>query len=656
MYSVSNISVYYPGKELLKSVSFIINPRDRIGLVGKNGSGKTTLLNIIAGIKQADQGTVVIPEGKTIGYLRQELGRYEQKSVIEEALEAFQEVNQIEKELNELTIRLEKMTDHHDQQYLKLLNILAEKHDRLNFLDKARQESHVEKILKGLGFSPADFNRKITEFSGGWQMRVEMAKILLLRPDLLLLDEPTNHLDIDSILWLEDFLKNYQGAMIIISHDKTFLNNVCERTIEVVNGSIYDYKLRYDDFLAFREQRLETQRNAQKNQQRYIEQQERFIERFRAKNTKAKQVRSKLKRLEKIERIELDETDNAQIKFRFPKAPHSGQLIFDCRQLVKKYGEKTVLNGIDFRIDRGDRIAFVGKNGEGKTTLVKILMKLEKYEGEIKFGHQIKTGYYAQIQEHTLDESLTVYETIEREASGEFSGIQKIRTLLGVFLFGDEDMDKKVKVLSGGEKSRLALARLLLKTSNVLILDEPTNHLDISSKEVLKSALKEFDGTLILVSHDRDFMEGLTNKTFEFSGGRIIEHPGPINKFLEHHHVETFRAFEINLKASLKKSPAPSDDNRNKNSPTSFQKRKESEKELKKLKNKISSTERQIEQLENQLKEIEDKMHHPDYFSKPDHALKLSEDYSNIKASIDQKMEEWEEIVTRFNELNDNLL
>lgn len=645
MYVVSNLSVYFPGKELLNCVSFIINYKDKIGLVGRNGSGKTTLLNIIAGKHKPDNGSVVIPEGKTVGFLKQELKKYSNTTVIEEAMSAFAEHLQTEEEIKHITFRIEQYKEHDDLQYIKLLSVLAGLHDRLNYLDNARKEGHVEKILKGLGFGQEDFSRKMNEFSGGWQMRVELAKILLTRPDLLLLDEPTNHLDIESIIWFEDFLKNYSGAVVLVSHDKTFLNNVCNRTIEIINGDIYDYKLKYEDFLIFREQRLETQRNAAKNQQRFIEQQERFIERFRAKNTKARQVRSKIKRLEKIERIEFDEVDLSNIRFRFSKSPHSGNLIFEGNHITKHYGDKLVLDDLNFRIERGDRIAFVGKNGEGKTTMVKILMKLIDFEGILKIGHQIKTGYYAQVQEHTLDENLTVYETIERISTGEWSGMQKIRTLLGVFLFGDDDMDKKVKVLSGGEKSRLALAKLILTPANVLILDEPTNHLDIPSKEVLKSALKEFDGTLILVSHDRDFLDGLTSKTFEFSGKKIREHPGGIRDFLSHHKVETFREFEKSQKV------IPDNNSRNftvSSSKENYLSRKENEKELKKLKNKLSALEKMIMELENREKELEKLMDIPENYTNPEKALTLSHEYDLIKKTLLEKLQEWEEIIDKL--------
>jgi len=642
MFSVSNISVYYPGQELLSAVSFNINAKDRLGLVGRNGSGKTTLLNIIAGLKKPDTGSVSIPTEKTLGYLKQEMDFELQHTVFERAMTAFSEINQLEADINRINALLIKFDDHNSNEYLRLINSLHDKHERLNYLEAANRDSHVEKILKGLGFKTSDFNRKIAELSGGWQMRVELTKILLLKPDLILLDEPTNHLDIESILWFEDYLRNYPGAVVLISHDKQFLDNICNRTIEIINGKIYDYKLNYSRFLELREERLETQKNAAKNQQRFIEQQERFIERFRAKNTKAKQVRSKLKKLEKIEKIEFDEVDTSSLSFRFSKAPQSGTIVFEGKNISKFYDSLCVFKDIDFEVERGESIAFVGKNGEGKTTFVKVLMKLLSHEGQLKQGYNTSIGYYAQIQENSFDDELTVLETISMQASGEWSNITRIRTLLGVFLFSEDDVDKKVKVLSGGEKSRLALAQLLLKPYNVLILDEPTNHLDIPSKEILKNALKEFSGTIILVSHDRDFLKGLTTKTYEFTNRKVKIYPGSIEDFLAVHQVDTFRDFELGLSQKAVKTQKTGLVNSEQK--INYSERKEAEKDQRKLKNAISKLESKIEQIDKLLKELEKKMQEADFYKDMAFAKSTIEGYEKLKNENNLLMEEWEKL------------
>lgn len=652
MFSVSNISVYYPGNELLNSISFNINPRDKIGLVGRNGSGKTTLLNIIAGEKRPDQGQISIPSDKRIGYLKQEINIDPLLTVFEKAMMAFSEINSLENEIQQITEQIERISDHSDPGYLLKINILHEKHERLNYLEAASRGAHVEKILKGLGFKTSDFTRKLGEFSGGWQMRVELTKILLLKPDLVLLDEPTNHLDIESILWFEDYLTNYPSAVILISHDKKFLDNVCSRTIEIINSRIYDYKVNYSGFLKLRDERLETQKNAAKNQQRYIEQQERFIERFRAKNTKAKQVRSKLKKLEKIERIEFDETDSSSIQFRFPAAPRSGNVIFEGKNLSKNYGNISVLKNLDFDILRGDRIAFVGKNGEGKTTLIKILMNLVDFDGSLKPGYNLNIGYYAQVQEQTLKEELTVYDTIANQATGDWTNTTRLRTLLGVFLFSDDDVEKKVKVLSGGEKSRLALATLLLKPYNVLILDEPTNHLDIPSKQVLKTALLDFNGTLILVSHDRDFLDGLTNRTFEFSGGNIVEYIGGIKEFLYAHKVESFREFEVSGKNNFSKTQK-NDKTEHSFTKEKFQQRKDTERELRKLKNAMQRCEQQIEKNDQLLKELELKMQEPDFYKNHLNVKTILSKHEQIKMNNHTLLEEWEKLNDEIIQIKD---
>jgi len=639
MFSISGISVYYPGRELLNNISFIINARDRIGLVGKNGAGKSTLMKLIASMQQADSGTVVIPGGREVGYLPQELVIDSGRSVYDECLSALKEVNELEEEIERLHAEIAHRTDYESEDYLHLFNLINEKHERFHHLDGNKKESRLEKILKGLGFRDNDLYRNMQEFSGGWQMRVELAKIILRNPDLIMLDEPTNHLDIESILWLEDFLINYPGAVVMVSHDRMFLDTICKRTIEIINGKIYDYPLSYSRFMEVREERLESQFAAARNQQRFIEQQERFINRFRAKNTKARQVQSKIRQLEKIEKVEFDEEDYRQIDFRFPPAPRSGTTVVEAKDLSKEYGSLKVLQNVNFHIERGERIAFVGRNGEGKTTLVKMIVGETDFSGMLKTGFNVEIGYYAQVQEQSLDINDTVLQAIESEAKGEWSSISKIRGLLGAFLFTEDDADKKVKVLSGGEKSRLALAKLLLKPANLLILDEPTNHLDIVSKEVLKNALIKYEGTLILVSHDRNFLQGLTQRTFEFRKGGIKEHLGGIDEFLRHHKVESFREFEKESKGNLRQITSHNDDNENKEN---YLKRKEKEKDIRKAENRIKKLEDQISEQEKKLMDLELIMQGTEFSSDHEYAKAISIQHHQCQLNISVLMEDWE--------------
>jgi ATP-binding cassette, subfamily F, member 3 len=637
MISVSGISMHFSGNDLFKNISFVINEKDRIGLVGKNGVGKSTLLNIIAGKLEPSGGSISLPDGQTIGYLPQEIKINSDKSIYEETLSVFEEIRQLEKDLANITKELETRTDYESDEYADLIQSLTEKHERYDLMGADKAEGKVEKILKGLGFKEEDLGRSVAEFSGGWQMRVELAKLLLKMPTLLLLDEPTNHLDIESILWLEEFFKNYPGALIMISHDKMFLDNVTNRTIEIVFGKIHDYKAPYSKFLILREERLSTQKAAFKNQQKFIEQQERFISRFKAKASKAKQAQSKQKLLDKVERIEFDEIDTQSIQFDFPVPPRSGELVLEANQLSKSYDTKEILKNLDFKILRGERVAFVGKNGEGKSTLIKIITNQEKCDGELKLGHNVEIGYYAQIQEKTLDENITVLQTIENIATDDWAKEHKMRGLLGAFLFGPEDVDKKVKVLSGGEKSRLALAKLLLKPVNLLILDEPTNHLDIDSKNVLKTALLNYTGTLILVSHDRDFLQGLTNRTFEFSNKKIKEHLGEISEFLDAHQIETFRQFESSGNKKEKEIVVKETENKN-----NQQNKKDQEKAIKQLKNKILRIEENIEGLEKNMAQFEAQLKNPDSYQKLLNDKTAYEKYEQIKTSLDNEVALWE--------------
>ncbi|MCK5765876.1 MAG: ABC-F family ATP-binding cassette domain-containing protein, partial [Bacteroidales bacterium] len=542
MYSVSDLAVHYSGDYLFRNVSFIINKKDRVGLVGHNGSGKTTLLRILAGSQSPESGEVVIPSTARIGFLPQEMELRSDKTIYDETSAAFDEILALKTNIDHLSREIAEREDYETQSYQKLIHRLSDANEKFQLLGGQSMDADVEKVLAGLGFKRSDFNRPVAEFSYGWQMRIEIAKILLRKPDLILLDEPTNHLDIESIQWLEDFLSNYFGAVILVSHDRAFLDNLCNRTIEISDERIFDYKSAYTEYVRLREERLEQQLATYNNQQKQIRQIERFIERFRYKNTKARQVQSKIKMLDRLDTVEIEGFDNAAIHFKFPPAPRSGKVVVECTGLGKSYGSNQVLKNLDLSIIKGDRVAFVGKNGEGKTTLSKVFIGLLEYEGELKFGHNVKLAYYAQDQAEMLDGNKTVFETIDDEATGDMRS--QVRNLLGGFLFSGEDIDKKVRVLSGGEKSRLSLARLLLEPSNFMILDEPTNHLDMRSKDILKSALLQYEGTLVIVSHDRDFLQGLSNKVFEFRNKGVKEYLGDIYDFLYFKKLSNLRELE----------------------------------------------------------------------------------------------------------------
>jgi ATP-binding cassette subfamily F protein 3 len=544
MFAANNITVSFSGSFLFEDISFNVNPRDRIGLVGRNGAGKTTLLRIIAGIHAPDSGSIIKPSDATIGYLPQEMRITSKQSVYAEALTAFKEAIDLETEISFITNQLAERTDYESRTYTNLIARLNEANDRFHLIGGHKREEDVARVLIGLGFSGDDFERPLTEFSVGWQMRVELAKILLKMPSILLLDEPTNHLDIESIQWLEDFLTDYPGSVMLVSHDRALLDNVTNRTIEISLGRAYDFKYSYTDYVEKREEDRVTQMAAFNNQQIQIAQITKFVERFRYKNTKAKQVQSKLKQLDKMDKIEVEDMDSSAIRFQFPPAPHSGKVVVEASNLSKSYGNNLVLKPIEFSIIKNDFVAFVGKNGMGKTTLSRIIIGDLDYTGTMKLGHMVKIGYYAQNQAEMLDPEKTVFETIDDVAVGDIR--PKIRNILGSFLFGGESIDKKVKVLSGGEKSRLALAKLLLTPVNLLVLDEPTNHLDMVSKDILKNALLQFDGTLILVSHDRDFLQGLTNKVIEFRNHTIRQHLGDVYDFLESRKLESLKELERN--------------------------------------------------------------------------------------------------------------
>ncbi len=607
MIGINGITVSFSGMDLFKDISFLINSRDRIGLVGKNGAGKSTLMKVIMKRQKLDSGSVTISSDESLGYLSQELSFQSEKTVLEEALSAFEEANTLKKEIEDINHQLETRTDYESEAYTDLIHDLTIKHERLDIIDHGNPESNAEKILLGLGFTREKLQMKMTQFSMGWQMRVELAKLLLIQPTLLLLDEPTNHLDIEAIIWLEEYLSTYQGAIMMISHDKMFLDNVTNRTIEIVMGKTFDYKVAYTNYLVLREERIEQQLRTLKNQQDYIKQQERFIERFKAKASKAKAAQSKQKQLDKVDRIEIDIVDNSSIQFSFPEAKRAGQVVLKAENVAKSYGTNHVFTDVNLEINRGEKVALVGQNGMGKSTFLKLFTEDERYEGTITLGHNVEMNYYAQVQENTLNTNITVLQTIEDIATNEWTNPSRMRGLLGTFLFKEDDMDKKVKVLSGGEKSRLALAKMLLVSRNLLVMDEPTNHLDIASKEMLKKALLEYNGTLVVVSHDRDFLNGLTDKTFEFINGKVQEYLGPINDFLNKHQSENFREFETSGK---KKSLKAEKETKIKGSSNkeSYQQKKETDNLRRKLNKEVQRHEKKIDSLESEIAELESKI------------------------------------------------
>lgn len=637
MITVNNLSVQFTGVNLFDNVSFVVGDRDRIGLVGKNGAGKSTLLKILANLQERETGTIIIPDDQSVGYLPQEMIPSSKVSVFDETMTAFVRVRQLEDNLKKITSEIERRTDYESSDYEKLLNKHFETSEYLNLIGANNAEGEAEKVLLGLGFERSDFERKLDEFSSGWQMRVELAKILLQKPNFILLDEPTNHLDIESIEWLENFLVNYFGAVVLVSHDRTFLDNITKRTIEITSGKIYDYKCPYSQYVIQLQERRETQASILNNQQKQIAEIEKFIEKFRYKATKAKQVQSRIKLIEKMELESVDEIDTSSIHFKFPPSPHSGKISLEINHLYKSYADNHVLNDVNIIIKKGEKIAFVGKNGEGKSTLAKIIVgQIDDFRGECKLGHQLKIGYFAQNQAALLDGELTVFETIDHIATGDSRS--KIRSILGSFLFDEDDIEKKVKVLSGGEKSRLALAKLILSPVNCLVLDEPTNHLDMDSKDILKTALIHFDGTLILVSHDRDFLQGLTDNLYEFRNRTITEFKGDIFEYLEHRKMEDLKELEKDEKGKEDKQVIITENKIN------YEKNKEFEREIRKIKNQIQKTESEIESLEKEIEIIDQKL------SDSKTSLELLNDktffdnYQSLKDNLQKALEKWEEL------------
>lgn len=638
MISINNLTVAYGGFTLLNEINFHISESDKIGLVGKNGAGKSTILKLICGLQNPTSGKVAVPNGVKIGYLPQIMEHHRGKSVIDEAMTAFADMHELEAELERITTELAERQDYESQEYQNIIVRMNEVNDRLSYTRSDNPQVQAEKTLVGLGFKYDELSRPTETFSQGWNMRIELAKILLSKPDVLLLDEPTNHLDIESIEWLEGYLKDYRGSLVLISHDRKFLDNVTNRTVEIMLGRIHDYKVSYSKYQELRRERIEQQRAAFENQQRMIEKTEEFIERFRYKPTKSNQVQSRVKQLEKLERIEVDLEDKSSLTVKFPPAPRSGEIAYKSVDMKVGYGIKVVFDDAQIEVKRGEKVALVGRNGEGKSTLMRVIMnELEPMAGESKVGYNVNIGYYAQNQEDILDKNDTVFETLDRIAVGDVR--MKLRDILGAFLFKGEDIDKKVAVLSGGERARLAMAKLMLKPYNLLALDEPTNHMDIRSKDILKQALKSYDGTLIIVSHDRDFLDGLVDKLYEFRDGRVKEHLGGVREFLERRRIENLSELERHYK-TVEEKPAEVVQKKEE-AKQEYQAKKFVSKEERKIRNRISFLEKGIEEIEIKMKEIEAVLSNP----KPeDDVMELTRAYLENKRELDFKMEEWEKL------------
>lgn len=637
MISLDNLTVSYGGWTLFDNISFLINPKDRIGLVGKNGAGKTTLLRMIVGEQQPTSGAVTRNGDCTVGYLPQQMKVADTTTLVEETAKAFEEVLSLEAEIENLTSQIAERTDYETASYEELLHRLNDAQDHYHILGGETRDADIEKTLLGLGFRREDFKRATSEFSGGWRMRIELAKLLLRRPSIFLLDEPTNHLDIESIQWLEDYLKNYNGAVLVISHDRAFLDNVTTRTVELSLGKVYDYKVPYSKYVVLRAERRTQQMAAYENQQRMIEKTEEFIEKFRYKPTKSNQVQSRIKQLDRLERLEVEEEDLATLNIKFPPAPRSGQVVAQIREAGMSFGQKHVFSGADFVIGKGDKIALVGRNGEGKTTLAKMIVGLlAPTEGEIRIGANVNIGYYAQNQEDLMNGDLTVYDTLDRVAVGDIR--TRLRDILGAFLFRGEDVDKKVKVLSGGERSRLALASLMLEPHNLLVLDEPTNHMDMRSKDILKNALLKYDGTVIVVSHDREFLDGMVQKVYEFRDGGVKEYLGGIYYFLEKRRLDSLH--EVERRESLKATAARDEAaHAQTGGKLSYEQKKEQEKLVRKLRRTIETLEEELSDIERQIALCDAK-----FASAAQYAASDYKAYNELKSRYEHHMHEWEKV------------
>ena len=645
MISVEGLRVEFGGFTLFDDVSFVINKKDRIALVGKNGAGKSTMLKILAGLQSPTGGVVSIPKETTIGYLPQQMQLKDIRTVREEAEMAFDHIHDMEREINLLNEQLAERTDYESEAYHKIIDKVTHLSEQFQMMGGSNYHAELERTLIGLGFSREDFDRPTSEFSGGWRMRIELAKLLLRRPDVLLLDEPTNHLDIESIQWLENFIATRANAVILVSHDRAFIDNTTSRTIEIELGHIYDYKVKYSDYVVLRKERREQQLRAYENQQKKLADTEAFIERFRYKATKSTQVQSRIKQLEKIERIEVDEIDTAMLNLKFPPAPHSGSYPVIAEEVSKSYGDHLIFEHVNLTIKRGEKVAFVGKNGEGKSTLVKCIMNEIPFEGSLKLGHGVKIGYFAQNQAQLLDDNMTVFDTVDYVAQGDIR--TKIRDILGAFMFGGEASEKKVAVLSGGERSRLAMIRLLLEPVNLLILDEPTNHLDMRSKDVLKNALKDFDGAVIVVSHDREFLDGLVEKVYEFGNKRVVEHLGGIYEFLERKKMQNLQELEV---SANKATEAAADENVPTQNKLSYEARKELNKAIKKQEKLIAESEKKIEELETSIADLEAKLATPEGASD----TTLYTQYADLKKALSETMDLWTEQTMELEEMQQN--
>ena len=637
MVSVEKLRVEFGATPLFQDVSYVINDKDRIALVGKNGAGKSTMLKIIAGLQQPTSGTVAVSGGSTIGYLPQVMVLSDEHTVREEAEQAFSHISQMQERLDRMNQELADRTDYDSESYMALVEKFTHESERFQMMGGMNYQAELERTLMGLGFAREDFDRPTREFSGGWRMRIELAKLLLRRPDVLLLDEPTNHLDIESIQWLENFLATKANAVVLVSHDRAFINNVTNRTLEISSGRVFDYKVKYDEYVRLRAERREQQLRAYENQQKEIADIKEFIERFRYKPTKAVQVQSRIKQLEKMVPIEVDEVDNSALRLKFPPALRSGDYPLICEGVRKAYGEHVVFHDVDLTIKRGEKVAFVGKNGEGKSTLVKCIMGEIPFEGNLKLGHNVQIGYFAQNQAQLLDGELTVFDTIDRVAKGDIR--LKIRDILGAFMFGGEASEKKVKVLSGGERSRLAMIKLLLEPVNFLILDEPTNHLDMRSNDVLKDAIRDFDGTVVVVSHDREFLDGLVSKVYEFGGGLVKEHLGGIYDFLQRKNIESLNDLQ---KPSLSTSSTMVSSVEEKTGPSnrlSYEQQKEQQKKVRRLEKAVEQCEARIGELEAAVKMLEDQLATPEGAAD----VSIYERHGALKKQLDEAVNAWEE-------------
>lgn len=642
MISVNGVTVSFGGHDLFDNISFLINLKDRIGLAGKNGAGKSTLLKILSGNQNPTKGEVTMPKSCKIGYLPQDMIHQHGRTVFEETESAYEEIQQLEIRIDQINHQLETRTDYESDAYSKLIEEQTDVYTRLDMLGAGNRKEEIEKILRGLGFDRKDFDRQTAEFSGGWRMRIELAKLLLQKPDILLLDEPTNHLDIEAIMWLEEFMETYAGAVLLISHDKTFLDNVTNRTIEISNQKIYDYKTNYSRYLLLRKERREQQENAAKNQQKIIDQTEVLIDKYRAKASKAAFAQSLIKKLDRMDRVEVDDDDSQSMNFRFPTPAHSGKIILTVEQAGKHYGSKHIFSGANFIVTKGEKIGLVGRNGEGKSTMMKMIAKKVEFDGGIKLGHSVMMGYFEQDQEEKLDQKKTVFETIDEAAVGDVR--KQVRGLLGSFLFRGDDIDKKVQVLSGGERGRLAICKLLLEPYNFLLMDEPTNHLDIRSKDILKKALINYEGTVIMVSHDRDFMKGICDRLFEFRDGKVKEHLCDIEDFMQLRKVERLNELDLEKKDNKEKKQEVTSNKNTSHAISSNEQINKHELEQKQIRNQIKKVEEIIENLESKIKDCDLKLSDASEYEKLVNNKSFFEEYNQFKITLEKEIEKWESL------------